>query len=65
MESHVSDMMKQEGQTLPLAERASVITVIINEAVGLGPLERLIGNPIITEIMVNGPDEVYVERRGR
>jgi pilus assembly protein CpaF len=65
IESHVSSMMKQEGQTLPPAERASLITFIINETVGLGPLERLIGDPTITEIMVNGPDEVYVERKGK
>jgi pilus assembly protein CpaF len=38
---------------------------VINEALGLGPLEDLMHDPDITEIMVNGPEAVYVERNGR
>ena len=38
---------------------------LINEAIGLGPLEDLISMPAITEIMVNGPDRVYVEYKGK
>ena len=38
---------------------------IYNEAVALGPIEDLLADPEITEIMVNGPDQVYVERGGR
>ena len=38
---------------------------LINEAIGLGPLEDLINMPGITEIMVNGPDRVYVEYKGK
>ncbi|MBR2364977.1 MAG: Flp pilus assembly complex ATPase component TadA [Lentisphaeria bacterium] len=38
---------------------------LINEAIGLGPLEELIDMPGITEIMVNGPDQVYVEYKGK
>jgi hypothetical protein len=36
---------------------------IYDEAVGLGPLEDLLADPTVTEIMVNGPDQVYVERK--
>jgi Flp pilus assembly CpaF family ATPase/MinD-like ATPase involved in chromosome partitioning or flagellar assembly len=38
---------------------------IIDEALGLGPLEDLLADESVTEIMVNGPDEVYVERAGK
>ncbi|MBP5182235.1 MAG: CpaF family protein [Lentisphaeria bacterium] len=38
---------------------------LVNEAIGLGPLEDLIDMPGITEIMVNGPDHVYVEYKGK
>ena len=38
---------------------------LVNEAIGLGPLEELIDMPGITEIMVNGPDHVYVEYKGK
>ncbi len=44
---------------------AQVITEIINEMAGFGPLESLFEDPEVTEIMVNGPSQIYVERRGR
>lgn len=38
---------------------------IIHECLGLGPLEDLMADPDVSEIMVNGPDRIYIERRGR
>ncbi len=38
---------------------------VLDEAIGLGPLERLLADPEVSEIMVNRPDEIYVEREGR
>ena len=37
---------------------------LLQEAIGLGPLEPLIARDDITEIMVNGPDQIYVEKQG-
>ncbi len=52
----------------PISESAEAIAQIkleiVNEALGLGPLEEFMHDPDITEIMVNGPDEVYVEVAG-
>lgn len=48
-----------EGVTTEKIERE-----LVHEAIGLGPLEDLIAMPAITEIMVNGPDSVYVETKG-
>ena len=44
---------------------AQLKSEIVNEALGLGPLEDLMADPSVTEIMVNGHDTVYVERSGR
>jgi pilus assembly protein CpaF len=53
--------------TIPLPKGADINTIereLVQEAIGLGPLEYLISRDDITEIMVNGPDNVYVECRG-
>lgn len=42
-----------------------IVATVINEIIGLGPIEPLWTDPSITEVIVNGPDEVYVERSGR
>jgi pilus assembly protein CpaF len=46
-------------------DRAELVREMYNEAVGLGPLEDFFGDPEITEIMVNGPDRIYVEKGGK
>jgi pilus assembly protein CpaE/pilus assembly protein CpaF len=50
---------------LSRAERRRVAREILDEALGLGPLEDLLSDPTITEIMVNRADRIYVERGGR
>ncbi|HUY55258.1 MAG TPA: CpaF family protein [Candidatus Nanopelagicaceae bacterium] len=46
-------------------DRQRLVEQLINDVLGLGPLEGLLKNPEITEIMINGPDKIYVERHGR
>ncbi len=46
-------------------ERAKLVTDIVNEALGLGPLEELLADPDVTDIMVNNKDEIYVEKSGK
>jgi pilus assembly protein CpaF len=55
---------KNEGD-LTAEEIAQIREEIVNESLGLGPLEDLMGDPAVTEIMVNGPKTVYVERSGK
>ena len=50
---------------LSRAERMSLVDDICDELLGLGPLEPLLKDPTITEIMVNGPKDVFVERDGK
>ncbi|MEW6101905.1 MAG: ATPase, T2SS/T4P/T4SS family [Candidatus Omnitrophota bacterium] len=45
--------------------RKKLVKEILDEALGLGPLEDLLADPEITDIMVNNKDEVYIERRGK
>jgi pilus assembly protein CpaF len=46
-------------------QKHQMITVILREAIGYGPIDPLIHDATITEIMVNAPDEVYIERNGQ
>lgn len=48
-----------------IEERAELQTEIIDELLGLGPLEDLMRDPAISEIMINGPGTIYVERGGK
>jgi pilus assembly protein CpaF len=65
IESLIGAMIREEGRVISYADRARLITFITNETAGYGPLEILLRDPTITEIMVNAPNEVYIERAGR
>lgn len=53
------------GISLPLKIREQVVTDVIDEILGYGPIQPLLDNPDITEIMVNGPNQIYAERNGK
>lgn len=55
----------QEGWPLSRGDRQRIASDVIDEVLGLGPITPLLRDPEITEIMVNGPYRVYVERDGR
>ena len=65
LERVVGRMVSREGPVLSTAERSRLIRRVVDEAVGLGVLEPLLADDTVTEIMVNGTDEIYVERSGR
>src|ERR1700712_2779191 len=65
LERVVGRMVSNEGPVLSTAERTRLIRRVVDEAVGLGVLEPLLADDTVTEIMVNGTDEIYVERNGR
>jgi pilus assembly protein CpaF len=58
-------LMNEESIPLNLTSRMQVITRIEDEIMGLGPLEPLLADKTISDILVNGCDNVYVERRGK
>ncbi len=65
LESLVTQMMTADRVILTQSERQQLVNLILDETVGYGPLEPLLQDPTVTEVMVVRPDEVYVERDGR
>ncbi|MFP5501845.1 MAG: CpaF family protein [Candidatus Sericytochromatia bacterium] len=61
----VEEVLSDRDQILGKSERERLHEEIYNEMMGLGPLEPLVQDDSVTEIMVNNPRQVYVERRGR
>jgi pilus assembly protein CpaF len=61
----VERLVRDEGVPMTSAERERVIEEVLDEVFGLGPLEPLLKDPTVSDIMVNGYDSVYVERAGR
>ncbi len=61
----VEKLILDGGVPMTMAERERVIEEILDEVFGLGPLEQLLKDPTISDIMVNGFDNVYIERAGR
>ena len=58
-------LIEEEATPLNDQERTKLVADLKNEIMGLGPLEPLLADPTISEIMVNGYQNVYVEKRGR
>ncbi|MEV6671476.1 CpaF family protein [Streptomyces sp. NPDC051162] len=65
LERVLGHILSREGPVLSTSERDRLIRRVVDEALGLGVLEPLLEDPSITEIMVNGPDQIFVERAGR
>ncbi|MEA2455498.1 MAG: pilus assembly protein CpaF, partial [Thermoleophilaceae bacterium] len=65
LEVEVRELVEREAAALPEAERQALVERVIVLATGLGPLEPLLADPTVDEVMVNGPGAVYVERAGR
>lgn len=61
----VSEILFEERLRLNLAEQRDLVTMLINDMLGLGPLEPLLSDDSVTDIMVNGASQVYVERKGK
>lgn len=65
LERVLSHIISREGPVLSTVERTQLIRRVVDEALGLGILEPLLEDASITEIMVNGPDQIFVERSGK
>ena len=65
LERILNAIVSREGPMITLRERNTLIRRLVDEALGLGILEQLLEDETVTEIMVNGPDDIYVERYGR
>ena len=63
--SYCERELENSEQSLSRVERQQLVDVICDELLGLGPLETLLKNEEITEIMVNGPQDIFVEKKGK
>jgi len=61
----IENLVDIKAGQIPRTERSRLVKEIYNNVIGLGPLEPLLADPTISEIMVNGPYCVYVERAGK
>jgi pilus assembly protein CpaF len=60
----VAGALSEEGIVLPAAGFAATVRAVGDELTGLGPLAPLLADPTVTDVLVNGPSEVWVERDG-
>jgi pilus assembly protein CpaF len=65
LERVVGHLVSREGPVLSNRDRAALIRRVVDEALGLGVLEPLLADEDVTEIMVNGAGDVFIERAGR
>jgi pilus assembly protein CpaF len=64
LRSRIAELIEENTELLSAAERDALVERVLSSTLGLGPLEVLLADPEIDEIMVNGPDAVLVERSG-
>jgi len=65
VQEQVHQALSEEHIALSAAERAQLIQDVTDDTLGYGPIDRFLHDPGITEVMVNGPKMVYIERRGK
>jgi pilus assembly protein CpaF len=65
VEELVSKILDRDAGFLPYSERQMIATEMLDEVIGFGPIENLIRDETVSEIMVNGPKQVYVEKNGK
>jgi len=57
--------MDEEPIPVPRAERSRIISEVMDEVTGYGPIQSLLKDESVSEVMVNGPNQVYAERKGK
>jgi pilus assembly protein CpaF len=65
VEQLLNELVEAEGLSLPRIERTRLLETIVAEVLSFGPIEPLLRDPGVSEIMVNGPYQVWVERNGK
>lgn len=65
VEQIAAEIIARDRLTLSLADQSLIVDEILNDMFGIGPIEPLLADDGVTDILVNGPDQIYVERGGR
>ncbi|MET0249237.1 MAG: CpaF family protein [Sphingobium sp.] len=61
----IMEVLAELKLTLNRREQFALEKVLVDELLGLGPLEELLSDPDVTDIMVNGPEQTYIEKKGK
>jgi pilus assembly protein CpaF len=61
----VSEIANEERLQLNEREQTAIATQLLDDMIGVGPIEPLLSDPAITDILVNGPNRIFTERNGR
>ena len=65
IEKAIKDIVDREYLIVNAAERKRIVDDLVDEVTGFGPLKPLLEDPSVTEIMVNGPNNIYIEKDGK
>jgi pilus assembly protein CpaF len=65
VEQLVLGIAERERLNITMSEQGQIVGELLNDMFGLGPIEPLLADESVTDVLVNGPDQVYVERYGR
>ncbi len=65
LQAVVGEILLEQKIQLNQVEQRDLVTVLLDDMLGLGPIEPLLADDTVTDLMVNGPKQVYVERRGK
>ncbi|HAL31134.1 MAG TPA: pilus assembly protein CpaF [Coriobacteriia bacterium] len=65
IERKLNELLAKETAPLSAADRREIAGNVLDNILGYGPIQSLIDDPTITEVMVNNPDSIYIERGGR
>jgi pilus assembly protein CpaF len=60
----IRELLHRDRTPLTLKEREQLVDEVVHELFGLGPIEPLLADSTVSDILVNGPENIYVERRG-
>src|ERR1044071_5726105 len=65
LQEHLKVILSREKVPLSTADRTQLVQDLTDDVLGYGPISGLLNDPEVTEVMVNGPSRVYVERSGK
>jgi len=65
LQTKLTKLLNEEDTPLSLSDRREITTDVIDNITGYGPIQMLLEDPEVTEVMVNNPASIYIERRGR
>ena len=65
IEHRLAELLERETTPLSVADRREIVQDVLDDILGYGPIQVLLDDPEITEIMVNNADSIYIERAGR